>query len=265
MINYGDDSMNKPAGPDFKLTGKVALVTGGGRGMGYEIALALAEYGADVAVCSRTPAEIEKVGEQIVRLGRRALAVRADITKVAEIQAMVDKVVEAFGRIDILVNNAGINITQFAVDVTEEAWDNVMDTNLKGLFFCAQAVGKVMIAQKCGKIINISSQTGTVAIPKRAAYCSSKGGVNQLTKLLALEWAQHNINVNAVAPTFIETPFTEPMFKDETFRRFVDENIPLGRVGKPSDVTGAVIYLASRASDLVTGHVLLVDGGWTIH
>ena len=122
-----------------------------------------------------------------------------------------------------------------------------------------------MIAQKSGKIINISSQTGTVAIPKRAAYCSSKGGVNQLTKLLALEWASHNINVNAVAPTFIETPFTEPMFKDKAFRRFVDENIPLGRVGKPSDVTGAVIYLASSASDLVTGHILLVDGGWTIH
>ncbi len=257
--------MKNKAAPDFKLTGKAALVTGAGRGIGRDIALALAEYGADVAVCSRTPAELDKVRDAIEKLGRRALAVKADVTKIPEIQGLVDKVAGAFGRIDILVNNAGINIPQFAVDVTEEAWDRIMDINLKGLFFCAQAVGKVMIAQKGGKIINISSQTGTVAIPKRAAYCASKGGVNQLTKLLALEWAEHGINVNAVAPTFIETPFTEPMFRDEEFRRFVDENIPMGRVGKPSDVTGAVVYLASSASDLVTGLILLVDGGWTIH
>lgn len=257
--------MKNNAAPDFRLDGKVALVTGAGRGIGYEIALALAGYGADVAVCSRTTGELEKIREAVEKLGRRAMAIRADVTKVPEIQDMVGRVVGAFGRIDILVNNAGINIPQFAVDVTEEAWDSVMDINLKGLFFCAQAVGRVMIAQKSGKIINISSQTGTVAIPKRAAYCASKGGVNQLTKLLALEWAQHGINVNAVAPTFIETPFTEPMFKDKSFRRFVDENIPLGRVGKPSDVTGAVVYLASPASDLVTGLILLVDGGWTIH
>jgi len=257
--------MNKTAAPDFKLTGKVALVTGAGRGIGYEIALALAEYGADVAVCSRTPSELEKVREAIEKLGRRALTVRADITRIPDIHALVDKVMGTFGRIDILVNNAGINIPQFAVDVTEEAWDRIMEINLKGLFFCAQAVGKVMIRQKGGKIINISSQTGTVAIPKRAAYCASKGGVNQLTKLLALEWAEHHINVNAIAPTFIETPFTEPMFKDEAFRRYVNENIPMGRVGRPSDVTGAVVYLASAASDLVTGLILLVDGGWTIH
>jgi 2-deoxy-D-gluconate 3-dehydrogenase len=256
--------MNNSA-PDFRLDGKVALVTGAGRGIGYEIALALAEYGADVAVCSRTPGELEKTCGAIERLGRRALAVRADITKIPDIHAMVDKVMAAFGRIDVLINNAGINIPQFAVDVTEDAWDSIMGINLKGLFFCAQAVGRVMIAQKGGKIINISSQTGTVAIPKRAAYCASKGGVNQITKLLALEWAEHGINVNAVAPTFIETAFTEPMFRDRDFRRFVDENIPLGRVGKPSDVTGAVVYLASPASDLVTGLILLVDGGWTIH
>ncbi len=122
-----------------------------------------------------------------------------------------------------------------------------------------------MIAQKSGKIINMSSQTGTVAIPQRAAYCASKGGVNQLTRLLALEWAPHGINVNAVAPTFVETKFTEPMFKDEEFYRYCLSNIPLGRVGKPSDVTGAVVYLASSASDLVTGHILHVDGGWTCH
>jgi NAD(P)-dependent dehydrogenase (short-subunit alcohol dehydrogenase family) len=256
--------MDKTAGPNFDLTGKVALVTGAGRGMGYHIALALAEYGSDVAVCSRTPAELEQIRDAIRGMGRRALAVQADLTRIPEIHALVEKVVQEFGQIDILVNNAGINIPQWAVDVTEETWDRVLNINLKGLFFCAQAVGKVMIGQKSGKIINISSQAGTVAIPLRAAYCSSKGAVNHLTKLLALEWAPHHINVNAVSPTFIETPFSAPMFKDENFHRYVLDNILLGRIGKPSDVTGAVIYLASSASDLVTGHILLVDGGWTI-
>ena len=159
--------MDKKAGPSFDLTGKVALVTGAGRGMGYDVALALAEYGADLVVCSRTPAELEKLRDEIQCRGRRALAIQADITRIPEIEAMVAQAVQAFGRIDILVNNAGINIPQFAVDVTEESWDRVMNINLKALFFCAQAVGKVMIAQGGGKIINISSQTGTVAIPKQ--------------------------------------------------------------------------------------------------
>ena len=250
---------------EYDLTGKVAIVTGAGRGMGYHIALALAKYGADLVVSSRTLSELERVGVEIEKFGRRVLIQQMDVTKISEINATVEQSVKAFGHIDILVNNAGVNITQWAVDVTEEAWDRVLDTNLKALFFCAQAVGKVMIRQRKGKIINISSQTGTVAIPQRAAYCSSKGGVNQLTKLLAIEWAQYNINVNAIAPTFIETPFTKPMFEKEGFREYVLGNIPLGRVGKPEDVTGAVIYLASEASNMVTGHILLVDGGWTAH
>jgi 2-deoxy-D-gluconate 3-dehydrogenase len=250
---------------EYDLTGKVAMVTGAGRGMGYHIALALAKFGADLVVCSRTQSELEKVGAEIEKCGRRVLIQQMDVTKIPEVHATVEQSMEAFGHIDILVNNAGVNITQWAVDVTEEAWDRVLDTNLKALFFCAQAVGKVMIRQRKGKIINISSQTGTVAIPQRAAYCSSKGGVNQLTKLLAIEWAQYNINVNAIAPTFIETPFTKPMFEKEGFREYVLGNIPLGRVGKPEDVTGAVIYLASEASNMVTGHILLVDGGWTAH
>jgi 2-deoxy-D-gluconate 3-dehydrogenase len=257
--------MEKAPFSEFDLTGKVAIVTGAGRGMGYHIALALAKYGADIVVCSRTVLELERVGAEIEKLGRRVLIQQMDVTRIPEIYAMVEQSTKAFGHIDILVNNAGVNITQWAVDVTEEAWDKVVDTNLKALFFCAQAVGKVMIRQKKGKIINISSQTGTVAIPQRAAYCSSKGGVNQLTKLLAIEWAQYNINVNAIAPTFIETPFSKPMFEKEGFREYVLGNIPLGRVGQPEDVMGGVIYLASEASDLVTGHVLLIDGGWTAH
>ena len=252
-------------GPDFSLSGKVALVTGAARGLGYEIALALATYGADLVVCDLTLADLDNVKEAIEGLGRKAVCVKADVTKIREIQAMADAAVERYGHIDILVNNAGINITQDAVDVTEEAWDKVLGINLKGVFFCAQAVGRVMIKQKSGRIINISSQTGAVAIPKRAAYCASKGGVNQLTKLLALEWAPFGVNVNAVAPTFLETPFTENMFRNEAFYKYCLDNIPLGRIGKPADVTGAVIYLASPASALVTGHVLAVDGGWTIH
>ena len=250
-------------GSEFDLTGKVAVVTGAGRGMGYHIALALARYGADLVICSRTVSELEKLGGEIKESGRRVFITQMDIRNISDIDAMVKDAVSYFGHIDILINNAGINRPQKAEEVTEENWDSVMDTNLKGLFFCAQAVGKVMIKQKKGKIINVSSQAGSVGLLQRAAYCSSKGAVNQLTRVLAIEWAKYNINVNAVAPTFIETPFTAPMFQKEGFKEYVLENIPIGRVGKPEDVIGGVLYLSSGASDLVTGHILLMDGGWT--
>lgn len=251
--------------PEFDLSGKVALVTGAGRGMGYHIALALAKYGADLIVCSRTLSELENVGKEIESLGRRVFVQRADVTKTPEIQAMVEESVRAFGRIDILVNNAGVNIPQWAEEVTEEAWDKVFNINLKGAFFCAQAVGKVMIRQKKGKIINVSSQSGSVGLIMRSAYCASKGGLNLLTKVLALEWAKHNITVNAIAPTFLETPMTKPMLEKKEFRDYVMGNILLGRLARFEDVVGAVIYLASEASNMVTGHILLIDGGWTAH
>jgi 2-deoxy-D-gluconate 3-dehydrogenase len=203
------------------------------------------------------------VGGEIERMGRRVLIRQMDVLKVSEIQDMVDASQKTFGKIDILVNNAGINVPQWAEEVTEEAWDRVIHTNLKGVFFAAQAVGRVMIRQKKGKIINISSQSGSVGLLQRAAYCSSKGGVNLLTKVLAIEWAKHNVLVNAVAPTFIETPMSKPMMGKEEFRKYVLGNIPLGHLGKPEDVIGAVIYLASESSNMVTGHILLVDGGWT--
>ena len=234
----------KADAPSFDLSGKISLVTGAGGGLGSRIALALGAYGSDVIVAGRTLASTEQTRDAVKALGRRSVSVHADLTSVPAIDAMVSKAVEEFGRIDILVNNAGVNIPQYAVDVTEQAWDTVFDVNLKGVFFCSQAVGKIMIGQKQGKIINVSSQAGAVALPKRAAYCSSKGGVNQLTRLLALEWAPHNINVNAVAPTFLETPWTRTMFQNEEFHRYVLGNIPLGRIGKASDVTGAVVYLA---------------------
>jgi NAD(P)-dependent dehydrogenase (short-subunit alcohol dehydrogenase family) len=250
---------------EFDLSEKIAVVTGAGRGLGHDISLALARYGAHVVACSRTESELETVAEKIKAMGRQAIPVPMDVSDIRSIRHMVDRAVEAFGRIDILVNNAGINRPQPAEDVTEDNWDQVMNTNLKGLFFCAQAVGRVMISQKKGKIINISSDAGTVGIPGRAAYCASKGGVNLVTKVLAIEWAQHHINVNAIAPAFIETPLTEPMLKDPAFKKYVLENTPLGRVGKPKDVSSAAVFLAAKASDYMTGHILLIDGGWTAH
>ena len=227
--------------------------------------LALARYGADLVVCSRTLSELEKVGKEIETIGRRVLIQKMDVTHIPEIHAMVEASVKAFGHIDVLVNNAGLNVPQWAEDVTEEAWDRIFNINLKGAFFCAQAVGKVMIQQKKGKIINVSSQAGSVGLIMRSAYCASKGGLNLLTKVLALEWAKHNILVNAIAPTFLETPMTKPMLEKKEFRDYVMGNIVLGRLAKVEDVIGGVIYLASEASNMVTGHVLLIDGGWTAH
>jgi NAD(P)-dependent dehydrogenase (short-subunit alcohol dehydrogenase family) len=249
---------------DFDLSGKVAVVTGAARGMGREFALELARYGADLVVCDILP-ELEEIRPAIESLGRRVLIRRTDVCHVPQIQRMVEESMEAFGHIDILINNAGVNIPQWAVDVTEEAWDKVINLNLKALFFCSQAVGRVMIPKRKGKIINVSSTMGSVAMERRAAYSSSKAGVNLLTKVLAIEWAPYNITVNAIAPTFVETPLTKPMFEEQGFRDFVLGNIPLGRIAKPKDVTGAVIYLASDASNMVTGHVLFIDGGWTAH
>jgi NAD(P)-dependent dehydrogenase (short-subunit alcohol dehydrogenase family) len=257
--------MDKNLCSEFDLSGKTAIVSGAGRGMGAHFSLALARYGADLVVCSRTLSELDDVAAEIRKLGRRVLLRQMDVTRISEIQSMVEATVREFGKIDILVNNAGLGIPQWAEEVTEEAWDRVMNTNLKGLFFLSQAVGRVMIQQKRGKIINISSQSGSVGLIMRAVYCASKGGVNLLTKVLAVEWAKHNILVNAIAPTFIETPLTRPMLAKEEFRNYVLGNILLGRIGKPDDVIGALIYLASEASNLVTGHVLLVDGGWTAH
>jgi NAD(P)-dependent dehydrogenase (short-subunit alcohol dehydrogenase family) len=250
---------------EFDLSGKVAIVSGAGRGIGYHIAISLAKYGADVVVCSRTVPELEKVAEEIKQMGRRSLVHLLDITNIKEFKPMVDNVVEAFGHIDILVNNAGVNRQEWAEDFTEENWDLILKTNLKGLFFLSQAVGRVMIQQKKGKIINISSDAGTVGLPRRAAYCASKGGVNLLTKNLAIEWAKYSINVNAVSPAFVETALTAPMFKEHGFMDWIMENTPLGRVGQPSEVAGAVVFLASEIANYITGHVLLIDGGWTAH
>src|SRR5262245_19638910 len=252
--------------PSMRVDGKVAFITGAGTGLGQASAVALAQAGADIAL-TELPGK-EGLAQQTVRLveaaGRRAVAVPLDVTKLPMIAESVDQTLKHFGRIDILVNNAGINVPLLAMEVSEEDWDRVLDVNLKGVFFVAQAVAKrAMVPQGGGKIINIASQNGVIGYFYRAAYCSSKAGVVNLTRVLALEWAKYRINVNAIGPTFLETPLTKPMFENAEFKADVLSRIPLGRIGKPEDVVGAVVYLASPAADLVTGHTLLVDGGWT--
>ncbi len=250
----------------FDLTGKKAIVTGAGRGIGKAIALALAQFGADVALVGRNAEALQKVANEIESTGRNAFCFSQDLCDISALPRLADDVARALDGIDILVNNAGINIPQSAESVSEEAWDQVMNINLKAAFFMAQAVGKEMIARgQGGRIINISSQTGSVALLKRASYCASKGGLNLMTKVLALEWARYNILSNAVAPTFIETEFIKPMLAEPDFRKYALAKNLLGRFGTPDDVVGAVIYLASPAGSLVTGQVLTVDAGWTAH
>jgi 2-deoxy-D-gluconate 3-dehydrogenase len=250
----------------FELTSKVALVTGAGRGIGRACALALAQAGADVALVARSRPELEAVAEAIDGLGRRAFVRPQDVTQVDQLPGLMQDVVSHLGGIDILVNNAGMNIPQEALEVTPEAWDRVLDLNLRAAFFIAQAVGRVMVEQgRGGRIINLTSQTGTVGLLKRTAYCASKGALNLVTKVLALEWAPHNILVNAVAPTFIETEFSRGFLSDPSFREYALSKNLLKRFGTPEDVTGAVVYLASAAASLVTGHILFVDAGWTAH
>jgi len=251
--------------PDFSLTNKVALLTGGDKGIGQGIAVAMAHAGASVAFTTRHLPRAKETVRMIEELDRSVLALELDVTRVKTIQPVVDQVVERFGRIDVLVNNAGLNVPQDPFAVTEEVWDTVYDTNVKGLFFVSQIVGKVMGEQGGGKIVNIASQAGLVAMPKRAVYCSTKAAVIHITRVLALEWAPLNIQVNSVAPTFVKTPLTAPMLDDPEFAKYVDDMILLDCLGTPEDVAAAVIYLASPASDLVTGHTLVVDGGWTIH
>ena len=251
--------------PDFGLDGMSALVTGAARGLGRAISLALANAGADVALGLRRAEDAEDLAAEIVAMGRRSMRVQMDVLDAAQITAAVNAVVESFGGIDILVNNAGLGPPETPVeDATELDFDLTFDLNVKGLFLTSQAVGRVMIAQGSGKIVNLSSQAGFIALPGEAIYCASKAAVSHLTKCLAVEWGRYGINVNAVAPTFIKTPGTAPALSDPDFASDVLERIAgLHRVGEPVDVAGAVVYLASPAASLVTGTTLMVDGGWT--
>lgn len=249
--------------PNFSIQDKIAIVTGASKGIGYGLARALAAAGAKVAVMARSKGSLDRLVEEISQAGGQAKAYELDVRNVEQIRTVFGQVAKDFGRLDIVVNNAGLGEGMLAEDITEDYWDEMMDVNLKGVFFCCQAAGRIMLEQGDGKIINVSSQVSVVGITEGAAYCASKGGVNQLTKVLALEWSSRGVNINAVGPTFIHTPGTAERLDSPDFRGGVLARIPAGRIGTIGDVAGAVIYLASPASDLVTGTLLLVDGGWT--
>ena len=248
----------------FALSGQVALVTGAARGLGRAIALALADAGADVALGLRRAGTGDDLIAEIEAMGRRALAVPMDVIDLAQISSAVDAVVGGLGRLDILVNSAGLAPGNPAEDVTEADFDLTIDVNVKGLFFASQAAGRVMIGQGGGRIVNLSSQAGFVALPTEAIYCASKAAVSHLTKCLAVEWGQYGITVNAVAPTFIRTDGTAEALSDPAFEADVRERIAaLHRIGEPMDVAGVVVFLASPAASLITGTTVMVDGGWT--
>ncbi len=250
--------------PSFDLKGQVALVTGAARGLGHAISLALAAAGADVALGLRDVNADGGLSAEIRALGRRALPLQMDVIYLDQITHAVDDTVRHFGRLDILVNNAGVAPGNPVENVREEDFDLTLAVNLKGTFFASQAAGRVMIRQKSGCIINMSSQAGFAALPGEAVYCMTKAGIAHLTKCLAVEWGPNNIRANAVAPTFIHTPGTQSALAKPEFRADVIERIAaLHRIGEPIEVAGAVVFLASPAASLITGQTLLIDGGWT--
>jgi NAD(P)-dependent dehydrogenase (short-subunit alcohol dehydrogenase family) len=256
--------MNIEHRPNFSLAGKTVLVTGASRGIGRAIVEACSASGADIVLGARNPSDVEDLIREIKSSGRRAMAVAINLPDIAAARRSVAEAHAAMGRIDVLVNNVGIGPENLAENVTEQDFDLTLDVNLKGTFFVTQAVAKLMKEDGGGRIINISSQAGSVALRGESIYCMTKAAINHLTRCLAAEWAQYKINVNSVAPTFIYTDGTAPALSDPNFRADVLRHIPLGRIGDTSDVTGAVVFLASPAAALVTGANLLVDGGWSV-
>ena len=257
----------------FDISGRVALVTGASRGIGRAIALGFAEAGASVALSSRTQADLSQTAEAIRALGARAEAFPADVSRVQEIHALVREVLVRMGQIDILVNVAGVNRRRPSTEITEEDWDAVLDLNLKGLFFTSQAVGRYWIETRRfavehnrgkGKIINIGSIVGEMGSRRRAPYTASKSGVSGVTRTLAVEWATEGICVNCLAPGYIETELTKPLFDDPTFSASFHNRVPMGRRGYPIDLVGPAVFLAAPASDYLTGQTIVVDGGFRI-
>jgi len=250
--------------PRFDLSGRTALITGAARGLGRAISLALAHAGADVALGLLSVNRDGGLLKEIQNMGRNPVALQMDMSQMDQISSAVEAAVAQFGHLDILINNAGIAPENLAENVREEDFDDTLAINLKGTFFASQAAGRVMIRQKFGRIINMSSQAGFAALPGESVYCMTKAGIAHLTKCLAVEWGKYNITVNAVAPTFIRTPGTEEYLSNPQNRADTIERIAaLHRIGEPMDVAGAVVFLASDAASLITGHTILIDGGWT--
>jgi NAD(P)-dependent dehydrogenase (short-subunit alcohol dehydrogenase family) len=248
----------------FMLAGDVALVTGASGGLGAAIARGLARAGARLVLADQNMEGVHAVKEQIESAGGQAQAQRTDVTAAAEVAAAVDHALQTWGRLDTLVNCAGITLRQPALDFAEAEWDRIIAVNLKGTWLCCQAAGRVMIPQGHGRIINLASIGGLVGLPMSVAYCASKGGVVQLTRTLAVEWAPYGVTVNAIAPCTFETPMVQRVLDAEAaYRDRVVSRIPLGRMGQPEEIVGTVLYLATPASSMMTGHVIALDGGYT--
>lgn len=247
--------------PSFSLQNKVALITGGSRGIGRAIALGFAEAGADVIVCSRKAPDLEAVAEEIRALGKRSLAVPTNITVKEEVDNLVNKTVGEFERIDILVNNAAMNILSPLLDLREDGWDKIMNTDLKGYYLCSQAVGKVMVGRGGGNIINIASTAAVKSAPGMGAYCIAKAGVIMLTQVLSTELVPSKVRVNAIAPSMVKTRFSQPLWNVPEVESMITAQIPLGRLAEPEEMVGAALFLASDASSYITGQTLFLDGG----
>lgn len=248
----------------FSLEGQTAIVTGASGGLGKETALAFADVGCDVVIAARNMPALEEVAAAVERKGRRCLAVKTDITQALDVQRMVRYAVERFRTIDILVNNAGMAIPKLLEDLAEDEWRRVVDTNLHGTFLCAQAAGKEMIKRRRGRIINVVSVAGLVAVPLLGAYGAAKGGIVHLTRALAAEWARHQITVNALAPGYFISPMNQEAFADPEVLQNTIRRVPLKRLAEYDDLTPVMVFLASEASQYITGQVIAVDGGWTI-
>jgi NAD(P)-dependent dehydrogenase (short-subunit alcohol dehydrogenase family) len=254
------ESEANPQTPSLRLDGRMAMVTGAGRGIGRGCAIALAKAGADLTLMARSRSELEETACEVRATGQNVQSVVCDVTDSHQVEEAVD----FLEQIDVLVNNAGTNVPEPFLEVSEENLDRVLAVNVKGVFLVAQSAARRMFEHgEGGSIINVSSQMGHVGAPRRTVYCATKHAVEGLTKAMAVELAPHNVRVNSVAPTFVETPMTKPFLEDETFRENTLSQIPLGRFGRVEDVTGAVVFLASPAAGLITGASLLVDGGWT--